>query len=47
GEPSLLEQEKMAEQRVRSEVLEDEGVRAVFDAFPEAELESYSITKGA
>ncbi|MBA3526484.1 MAG: DNA polymerase III subunit gamma/tau, partial [Sphingomonas sp.] len=42
GEPSLLEQEKMAEQRVRSEVLEDEGVRAVFDAFPEAELESYS-----
>lgn len=46
-EPSLLEQEKMAEQRVRSEVLEDEGVRAVFDAFPEAELESYSTTKGA
>ncbi|MDQ3471523.1 MAG: DNA polymerase III subunit gamma/tau [Pseudomonadota bacterium] len=47
GEPSLLEQEKMAEQRVRSEVLEDDGVRAVFDAFPQAELESYSTTKGA
>jgi DNA polymerase-3 subunit gamma/tau len=47
AEPSLLEQEKMAEQRVRAEVLADEGVRAVFDAFPEAELESYSVTKGA
>jgi DNA polymerase-3 subunit gamma/tau len=47
GEPSLLEQEKMAEQRVRSEVLEDDGVRAVFDAFPQAELESFSTTKGA
>ncbi|MEJ7775910.1 MAG: DNA polymerase III subunit gamma/tau [Sphingomicrobium sp.] len=47
GEPSLLEQEKMAEQRIRSEVLEDEGVRAVFDAFPGAELETYTTTKGA
>jgi DNA polymerase-3 subunit gamma/tau len=47
GEPSLLEQEKIAQERVRAEVLEDEGVRAVFDAFPEAELETYSTTKGA
>ena len=47
GEPSLLEQERIAEQKVRSEVLEDDRVRAVLDAFPDAELESYSTTKGA
>ena len=46
GEPSLLDQEKMAEQRVRADVLTDPNVRAVMDAFPEAELESFS-TKGA
>jgi DNA polymerase-3 subunit gamma/tau len=46
GEPSLLDQEKMAEQRVRADVLADPNVRAVMDAFPEAELESFS-TKGA
>ena len=46
AEPSLLEQEKMAEERVRAEVLQDEAVKAAFDAFPEAELESFSITKG-
>ena len=46
GEPSLLDQEKMAEERVRAEVLADPSVRAVMDAFPDAELESYS-TKGA
>jgi DNA polymerase-3 subunit gamma/tau len=46
AEPSLLEQEKMAEEQVRSEVLQDPAVRAVLDAFPEAELESYSM-KGA
>jgi len=32
AEPSLLEQEKMAEERVRSEVLQDPAVRAAFDA---------------
>jgi len=42
GEPSLLDQEKMAEERVRAEVLADENVRAVMDAFPDAELESFS-----
>ncbi len=42
GEPSLLEQEKMAEERVRADVLADANVRAVMDAFPDAELESYS-----
>jgi DNA polymerase III subunit gamma/tau len=47
AEPSLLEQEKMAEEQVRSQVLQDPGVRAAMDAFPDAELESYSLTKGA
>ena len=42
GEPSLLDQEKMAEERVRAEVLADPNVRSVMDAFPDAELESYS-----
>jgi DNA polymerase-3 subunit gamma/tau len=46
GEPSLLDQEKIAEERVRADVLADPNVRAVMDAFPEAELESFS-TKGA
>jgi len=46
AEPSLLEQEKMAEEQDRAEVLQDPAVRAVLDAFPEAELESYTM-KGA
>ena len=46
GEPSLLDQEKMAEERVRSEVLADPAVRAAMEAFPDATLESFS-TKGA
>ena len=46
AEPSLLDQEKMAEEQVKAEVLQDPAVRAVLDAFPEAELESYSV-KGA
>jgi DNA polymerase-3 subunit gamma/tau len=45
GEPSLLEREKMAEERVRADVLADPNVRAVMDAFPDAELESFS-TRG-
>jgi DNA polymerase-3 subunit gamma/tau len=45
GEPSLLEQEKMTEERVRADVLADPNVRSVMDAFPDAELESFS-TKG-
>jgi DNA polymerase-3 subunit gamma/tau len=45
GEPSLLDQEKMAEERVRADVLADPNVRAVMDVFPDAELESFS-TKG-
>jgi DNA polymerase III subunit gamma/tau len=46
GEPSLLDQEKMAEERVRADVLSDPNIRAVMDAFPDAELESFS-NKGA
>jgi DNA polymerase-3 subunit gamma/tau len=46
GEPSLLDQEKMAEERVRADVLADPGVRAVMEAFPDAELESFS-TRGS
>lgn len=42
GEPSLLDQEKIAEERVRSEVLADPNVRAVMDAFSGAELETFS-----
>jgi DNA polymerase III subunit gamma/tau len=45
GEPSLLDQEKIAEERVRADVLADSNVRAVMDAFPDAELESFS-TRG-
>jgi DNA polymerase-3 subunit gamma/tau len=47
GEPSLLDQEKIAEERVRSEVLADPAVRAAFEAFPDATLESFASTKGA
>jgi DNA polymerase-3 subunit gamma/tau len=45
GEPSLLDQDRMAEERVRADVLADPNVRAVMDAFPGAELESFS-TRG-
>jgi len=46
GEASLLDQEKMAEERVRADVLDDPNVRAVMEAFPDAELESYP-TRGS
>ncbi len=46
GETSLLEQEKIAEERVRSDVLADPGVRALIDAFPDAELESFTTRGG-
>ena len=46
GQPSLLDQEKMAEERVRADVLADPNVQAVMDAFPDSELESFS-TRGA
>jgi hypothetical protein len=37
----------MAEEQVRAEVLQDPAVAAAMEAFPEAELESYSLNKGA
>jgi DNA polymerase-3 subunit gamma/tau len=46
GEPSLLDQEKIAEERVRADVLADPSVRAVIDAFPDAQLESFDGTRG-
>jgi DNA polymerase III subunit gamma/tau len=46
GEPSLLDQEKIAEERVRADVLADPNVRSVMEAFPDAELESFS-TRGS
>jgi DNA polymerase-3 subunit gamma/tau len=41
GAPSLLDQERIAEEKVRADVLADPNVAAVIDAFPGAELESY------
>ena len=46
GEPSLLDQEKIAEERVRSDVLADPNVQSVMDAFPDAQLESFDGTRG-
>jgi len=46
GEPSLLDQEKMAEEKVRGDVLADPNVRAVIEAFPGAELETFSTRGG-
>jgi DNA polymerase-3 subunit gamma/tau len=40
GAPSLHQQEAMAEERMRAEVLEEPNVRALLDEFPEATLES-------
>jgi DNA polymerase-3 subunit gamma/tau len=47
AQPSLLEQEKMAEERVRAEVLSEPNVQAVLEAFPDATLESFEQVKGA
>jgi DNA polymerase-3 subunit gamma/tau len=46
GDPSLLDQEKMAEERVRADVLADPNVQAVMEMFPDAELESFDATRG-
>jgi DNA polymerase-3 subunit gamma/tau len=46
GEPSLLDQEKMAEERARADVLADPNVRAVVEAFPDAQLETFEPTRG-
>ena len=43
AQPSLREQEREAEARVREGVLDQPVVRAAFDAFPGAELLEYSL----
>ena len=44
SEPSLLDQQRMAEERAKNDVLDDPNVRAIFEAFPDAALESYAST---
>lgn len=44
--PTLLDQDKMAEQRVRADVLAEPNVRAVLEAYPDAELESFTTRGG-
>jgi DNA polymerase-3 subunit gamma/tau len=46
GEPSLHQQEQMAEESMRSAVLDEPNVRAVLESFPDATLESFH-SKGA
>jgi DNA polymerase-3 subunit gamma/tau len=40
GEPSLHEQERMAEEQVRADVLDEPNVRALLEQFPDATLET-------
>ncbi len=47
SEPTLHDQEKMAEERKRAEVLADPAVKAALEVFPDAALESFASTKGA
>ena len=47
GEPSLQQQERIAEEQVRAAVLDEPDVRALLDAFPDATLESVALSKGA
>ena len=47
GEPSLQQQDKIAEEQVRAAVLDEPNVRALLDAFPDASLESIQSAKGA
>ncbi|WP_114951425.1 DNA polymerase III subunit gamma/tau [Sphingosinicella terrae] len=43
AEPSLLDQEKAAAERLRQQVLDSPVVKAAFEIFPEAELADYRI----
>ena len=47
GEPSLQQQERIAEEQVRATVLDEPNVRALLDAFPDSTLESVANSKGA
>jgi DNA polymerase-3 subunit gamma/tau len=40
GLPSLQQQEMMAEERMRAEVLEEPNIKALLDEFPDATLET-------
>ena len=46
GEPSLQQQEKIAEEQVRAAVLDEPNVRALIEVFPDASLESVTQKKG-
>ena len=46
GAPSLHQQDAMAEESARAALLDEPIVRAVLDAFPEAELEHFAAMKG-
>jgi len=46
GEPSIQQQERMAEEKMRAAVLDEPDVRALLDAFPDATLESVAQSKG-
>jgi len=41
GDPSLQQQEQIAEETVRAALLDEPNVRAVMESFPEASLDSY------
>ena len=43
AEPTLLEQEKMEAEKLRQSVLDSPMVKAAFEAFPDAELASYTF----
>ena len=47
GEPSIQQQERIAEDQVRTAVLAEPNVRALIEAFPDASLESFTQAKGA
>ena len=47
SEPSLQQQEAMAEEQVRDEILADPNVRSVLEAFPDSSLDTFTLTKGA
>ena len=46
GAPSLQQQEAMAEERVRAEVMGEPAVRALLDAFPDAAYISHQRKEG-
>ena len=46
GEPSIQQQERMAEEKMRAAVLDEPDVCALLDAFPDATLESVAQSKG-